>query len=292
MENKAARTALGPTFQVALEQWAPESQRLIHDPIAYQFLPAGLKSIVSLCRLDFFRKALLRLINLGGPGLRGGLLCRKRYIADQLNLALHAGIHTVVVLGCGFDSLVYRESCLSSRQVYEVDLPQVIQAKEAVLHQCFGQVPAHVKLVAMDFDGDDLCRTLRQAGYTANEPAFFIWEGVTQYLPEGAVRGVFELLQPAAAGSQLVFTYIRKDFIDGTNLYGQKYLYRQTRLVKQFWKFGLEPEAVGAFLEYYSWKELAQAGSAEYQQRYLTPLNRSLSAMEVERVVHAERIAD
>jgi O-methyltransferase involved in polyketide biosynthesis len=62
--------------------------------------------------------------------------------------------------------------------------------------------------------------------------------------------------------------------------------------VKQFWKFGLEPTEIGAFLEYYLWKELDQAGSTEYQQRYLTPLNRSLSAMEVERVVHAERIAD
>jgi methyltransferase (TIGR00027 family) len=292
MENKAARTALGPIFQVALEQWVPEQQRLIHDPVAYQFLPAYLKTVVNACRLGFIRNALLSLVNLGGPGIRGGILCRKRYISDVLNKALNQGIHTVVVLGCGFDTLVYRESGLSSRQVYEVDLPQVIQAKETVLHQSFGQVPVHVKLVSMDFEAESIGLVLQRAGYSMDLPAFFIWEGVTQYIPEEAVRRVFEFLKQVSPGSQLVFTFIRKDFIDGKRMYGQKFLFRQTRTVKQLWRFGLEPAEIGAFLDFYMWKELDQAGSAEYQQRYLTPLNRSLSVMEVERVVHAERIAD
>lgn len=290
MENKAARTASGPIFQVALEQSLPESRRLIHDPLAYQFLPASLKNIVNLCRLDFIHQALLKLINLGGPGIRGGILCRKRYIADQLNLALNAGIHSVVVLGCGFDTLAYRIPECSSKTVYEVDLPQVIQAKQALLQRLFGRIPAHVKLVAMDFNVEDLGCVMQRAGYEPDEPAFFVWEGVTQYIPEEAIRKVFDFLQPAAAGSQLVFTYIRKDFLDGTNLYGQKFLYRQTRLVKQLWQFGLHPGEVGAFLEHYSWKELDQAGSAEYQVRYLEPLNRKLSVMQVERVVHAHRV--
>ena len=176
MENKAARTALGPIFQVALEQWVPEQQRLIHDPVAYQFLPANLKKVVNLCRLGFVRHALLSLVNLGGPGIRGGILCRKRYISDVLNKALNAGIHTVVVLGCGFDTLVYRESGLSSRQVYEVDLPQVIQAKETVLHQSFGQVPVHVKLVSMDFEAE-----FYRAGFTAS----WIFYGFTGFFHLG-----------------------------------------------------------------------------------------------------------
>lgn len=70
-------------------------------------------------------------------------------------------------------------------------------------------------------------------------------------------------------------------------MYGLGVLYRQTRVHKQLWQFGLEPEAIGVFLGQYSWKELEQVGNAEYQERYLKPANRPLLVMEVERAVHA-----
>ena len=42
------------------------------------------------------------------PGVRGGILCRKRFIEESLKVALDRGIHTVVILGAGFDTLAYR----------------------------------------------------------------------------------------------------------------------------------------------------------------------------------------
>lgn len=291
MENKAAKTAFGPIFQVALEQLLPEDQRILQDDITYQFLPPYLKRIVSLCRIAIFRNTLYHLITLGGPGIPGGILCRKRFITDRLVEALNAGMHTVVDLGCGFDTLVYRVPGLASCQVFEVDLPQVIQAKRILLERLFGRVPAYVKLVSMDFDAQNLEQVLLQAGYASDKPAFFIWEGVSQYISEAAVHRMFDFFRHVPMGSQLVFTYIRKDFIDGKQLYGQKFLYRQTRVVKQLWRFGLQPEAVESFLQQYGWKMLDHAGSAEYQHRYLAPINRALPVMEIERAVQAEKNA-
>jgi O-methyltransferase involved in polyketide biosynthesis len=46
---------------------------------------------------------------------------------------------------------------------------------------------------------------------------------------------------------------------------------------------------VASFIEEYSWKVLEQVGSDEYRQRYLNPLSRTDSVMEIEKVVYAEK---
>ena len=292
MENKATETAWGPMFQVALEQFFPERQRIIHDAFVYRFMPSSLQRLVNLNRFDFIRRMILNLMERKVPGIRGGILCRKRYIYEKLNDALKNGIQSVVILGAGFDTLAYRVPELASQQVYEVDFPEIMQSKKVLLQRLLGHVPAHVKLVPVDFDSQDLEVVLQQSGYQEIEPAFFIWEGVTQYISETAVRKVFECLRKSAPGSQLVFTYIRKDFIDGEQMHGLKTLYDQTITKNQLWKFGFEPEAIGDFLSQYSWREVEQAGKVEYQKRYLDPANRVLMVMEVERAVYAERIAN
>ncbi len=68
-------------------------------------------------------------------------------------------------------------------------------------------------------------------------------------------------------------------------------VYHQTPLKKPLWKSGLEPEAVGALLVHYGWQECQQVGRAEYEERYLRPLKREMAVMEVERAVHAQRMA-
>jgi methyltransferase (TIGR00027 family) len=131
---------------------------------------------------------------------------------------------------------------------------------------------------------------LQEAGYSQECKSFFVWEGVTQYLSEAAVGKAFEFLQNAGPGSRLVFTYVRKDFIDGQKMYDLEVFYRlMKRLTKESWQFGMQPGEVSDFLEAYGWRELEQVGSAEYQQRYLQPAGRIMPVMEVERCVYAEK---
>jgi methyltransferase (TIGR00027 family) len=148
-------------------------------------------------------------------------------------------------------------------------------------------VPPHVTLVPVDLDHQDLRAALQQAGYSGGEPTFFVWEGVTQYLTEAAVRKTFEFFRSASRGSQLVFTYIRQDFLEGRRKYGLETLHRQAVVKSRLWQFGWEPDAIGGFLDEYAWTEVEQAGSTDYQARYLAPVNRALLVMEVERAVLA-----
>ncbi|MDT5244052.1 MAG: hypothetical protein QOD36_1428, partial [Mycobacterium sp.] len=96
-----------------------------------------------------------------------------------------------------------------------------IERKKAAVKRAIGAVPASVHLVPLDFERKDLIGVLTEHGYRPDTRTFFIWEGVTQYLTEDAVRATLGALQASPGGSRLVFTYVRKDFIDGVNMYGR-----------------------------------------------------------------------
>jgi methyltransferase (TIGR00027 family) len=226
----------------------------------------------------------------GGRGIWGAVLCRKRYIDDRLLEAVSAGIQAVVILGAGLDTRAYRLAALGTIPVFEVDLPENIAYKRTKLLELYGSVPAHVAFVPLDFDSQDLASGLASQGYRAEYKSFFVWEAVTQYLSENGVRRTLSFLAQTKSGSRLVFTYVRKDFIDGTARYGLDAVYETYRVKRQLWRFGLEPAQVAAFLEQYAWKELEQAGSQDYTLRYLRPVGRALPVTEIERAVYAEKL--
>lgn len=293
MSNPASGTALGPMLAVAVEQYTPQALRLVQDELACQFLSAGLKALVSLARWAVVRKLLFNVAEKKARGVWGGVLCRKRYIDDKLAEAMEDGIQAVVNLGAGLDTRLYRLPGVSALPVFEIDLPENIAQKKQKLQQVFGKVPDHVQLIPIDFSGQELASLLSTHGYDRQMNTFFIWEAVTQYLPEPAVRKTFGFLSQAQAGSRLAFTYIRQDFIDGdvSAIQGLETLYQVYRLKTQLWKFGLAPEQVSAFLSQYSWEEIEQVGSVEYTARYLQPCGRLMPVMEIERAVYARKTA-
>jgi methyltransferase (TIGR00027 family) len=275
--------------QVALEQFQPGGQRILQDELAAAFLPTPIRLLMNLFRFRLLRRLLFTLIERKVPGVRGGILCRKRYLDEKLLAAVSSGIKQIVNLGAGMDTRIYRLPVQGGVHAFELDLPENIAYKQNRLVQFLGQVPSHVTLIPIDFDQQEIGEALRAQDYREDQPSFFVWEGVTQYIPEAAVRKVFEFLAQAADGSQIVFTYIRQDFINGAQLYGMEAMYQAT-VTKHFWVFGLHPEQVGVFLREYGWKELEQVGDQEYQTRYLQPLERVLPAMEIERAVFAEKV--
>jgi methyltransferase (TIGR00027 family) len=288
--NPAAATALGPLLAVATEQYIPPSQRLIQDDLAYRFLPTPYKIIASLTRWPALRKFLFKSAERRGRGVWGGVLCRKRYIDDRLSEALNEGIQAVVNLGAGLDTRLYRLPGVPALPAFEIDLPENIAYKKRILERIYGKVPAHVRLVPVDFSLQDLGSALVSPGYDRQMKTFFIWEAVTQYLPEPAIRKTFEFLSQAQAGSRLAFTYILQDFIAGRDIRGVELLYREYRQRTQLWQFGFAPEQVPTFLSQYSWAEVEQVGEAEYTARYLQPFGRPLPVMEIERMVYAQKI--
>jgi methyltransferase (TIGR00027 family) len=179
---------------------------------------------------------------------------------------------------------------LGKLTVFEVDLPENIAYKRSRLHALYGHVPDSVRLVPIDFERQDLEKILNEHGYQASQRTFFVWEGVTQYLTEEAVRKTFDFLAKAASGSRLVFTYVRQDFMDGVNLYGATSIYQRFRVKQKLWSFGMVPSQVAAFLEAYDWREVEQIGSQEFAARYIESSGREMPISEVERAVYAEKL--
>ena len=287
-EQAATQTAFGPMVQAAIEQYEPPESRLVDDDLALSILPVGQRLVVQAMRWPLLRRLTM---SAGERAVRGSwalVACRKRFIDDKLDEAL-GSIDAVVNLGAGMDTRGCRLARRSDVPVFEVDFPSNIARKEAAVERAMGAVPRSVHLVPLDFERDDLIDTLTEHGYRADARTFFIWEGVTQYLTEEAVRNTLGALQVTSPGSRVAFTYVRKDFIDGQNMYDAELLYRRFRVKRQLWQFGIQPDGVAAFVAEYGWRLVEQAGPDYFLRHYIEPTGRKLTATQLEWSAYAER---
>ncbi|MUM17222.1 SAM-dependent methyltransferase [Mycobacterium sp. CBMA271] len=285
--NPAAQTAFGPMAIAAIEQHQPRGSRIVDDDLAAAILPGSLRWFVRALAWTPLRNLLVRLAERAGQGAWSIFVCRKRYIDDQLAAGQ---FDAVVDLGAGLDTRGSRLAPISPIPVFEVDQPVNTAVKRRAIKRAIGKVPPSVHLIPVDFQRDDLADALRRAGHDITARTFFIWEGVTQYIPEPAVRATLAALSTAAPGSRIAFTYVQRDFIDGSNLYGNTILYKRFRVRSQVWMFGLSPDAVAPLLAEYGWRVVEDVSGPEFQERYLTPAGRQLSTTELERTVLAEKI--
>ena len=213
---------------VALEQSEPPGRRLVDDDLAARFLPAPTRWLVTATPPNLMRRLAMAAMEREGPGLWASMNCRKRYIADKVTESLD-DIDAVVVLGAGFDTLAYRLARKPEFRFSRSTNPSTSTRKAAAVRRALGEQPASVRLVPLDFEHDDVLNVLAEHGYRPDSRTFFVWEAVTQYLSAEAVHATLERLRRATSGSRLVFTYVRRDFIDGINLYGAEALYRRFR---------------------------------------------------------------
>src|SRR5215813_3615167 len=140
--------------------------------------------------------------------------------------ALSTGATQVVNLGAGFDSRAYRFRERFPRvRFFELDLPAMISAKRERVVKIFGALPDRVALVPTDFTSRPLDLVLREAGYDRAQRTFFIWEGVTMYLPEAANLSTLRFIRSGSApGSSAVYDYVLDAALrpDGGGIYGAK----------------------------------------------------------------------
>ena len=272
----------------AIEHNESPGRRLVDDDLAESFLPARWRWLVRSARAGAVRRALTGASERSGPGLWASIACRKRFIDERLSDPLN-DVDTVVVLGAGLDTRACRIARHSDMPVFEVDQHVNTERKAAVLERVLGATPPSVRLVPLDFETEALMPALQAAGYRRGDRTFFIWEGVTQYLRPEAVRSTLDQLRDAAPGSRLVFTYIRQDFVDGTDLHGAEALYRRFRQRRQVWQSGLVREDVGELLDEYGWRLVEQAGPSYFRDTYIRPTGRTLSASPLEWTALAER---
>jgi len=81
MTQAAAKTGVGPTVMVAVEQYFPSRQRLIIDDLAYSVLPFSARAFVWAMRPPLARNWMVRATERAFPGLWSGIMCRKNVIS-------------------------------------------------------------------------------------------------------------------------------------------------------------------------------------------------------------------
>lgn len=279
--NPAAQTAFGPMVLAAVEHHEAAGRRLVDDDLAESFLPTRLRILVRLTRFGPLRAAMIAASERAGPGLWASIACRKRFIDDKVSDPA-SEVDTVVILGSGLDTRPYRIARYSDLPVYELDQNVNIERKTTAVQRALGGIPASVHLAGVDFEHDDVMTVLADNGFRDTGRSLFIWEGVTQYLTPQALHGTFEQLRAVVPGSRLVFTYVRQDFIDGTNLHGAEAVYRKFRRRRQVWKSGMAPENVEEILRGYGWRVIEQAGPSYYRDLYIRPTGRKIGASPIE----------
>jgi O-methyltransferase involved in polyketide biosynthesis len=106
MAQAAAKTEAGPTVMVAIEQYFPSDQRIVHD-LAYSVLPFGARAFVRALWPMADRNSMVCATERAFPCLWTSIMCRKRYV-DEVLIGSFAVIDAVVNLSAGFDTRACR----------------------------------------------------------------------------------------------------------------------------------------------------------------------------------------
>jgi methyltransferase (TIGR00027 family) len=277
--------ALGPAVYRLIEQFQPEETRLFNDPVVKYLVGTPTRALVQFACI---RNYAIKRSDAIMQGIYGAQICRTRYIDDAVEAALSQGIRQLVILGAGFDTRPYRLAGMEHVNVLEVDLPSVQEDKKKKLKKHFGRLPEHVTFIPIDFDTQSLEDVLTREAFDPSRPVVFVWEGVTQYISEEAVRRTLAFVGKSAPGSILIFTYVLKSIIERRpNISGADKMMDYMAKNNIPWIFGLEPSSVPSFLKPFHLKPIADVGNAEYQAQYLKPLGRTLVVTLAERIVQA-----
>lgn len=210
------------------------------------------------------------------------MIIRTRFIEERLEQAIRDGASQLVVLGAGFDTRAYRLiELLKAARVFEVDQPSTQEYKKRRVREAGIEVPPNLTYVAVDFRHDKLGDVLAAAGYDSSQKTFFIWEGVTMYLPEAAVEETLRWVARQAPGSTIVFDFVGAmivKFMATADLSkfpeaAQKAFERLRKLTAgEPWVFGLPDTNEREFLAKLGLelRKLLPVGGEESMQRYLT----------------------
>jgi len=170
---------------------------IVYDPFAVKILHEDEKDVLQFANAN-------PLASIG----RLFTAARSRIAEDALSSAVERGIRQIVILGAGLDTFALRNPH-GARQIriYEVDYPATQTWKRQRLAEAQIELPPRLIFVPIDFEQDDLEKTLVGAGFQQNSPAFFTWLGVVPYLTQDAIDSTLDYVA-SIPNSELVFDYM------------------------------------------------------------------------------------
>ena len=142
------------------------------------------------------------------PGIVPHYLARKRWIEAMTRQSIERGVTQVVVVGAGFDTLVWRlHRDQHSVHFFEIDHPATQSPKERNTDPA-----ANLTFLPVDLAVDSPATLLRGCpAFSADKPTLFIVEGLLMYFPEERVETLLhELTAPTRRPAEILFTFMEQ----------------------------------------------------------------------------------
>lgn len=284
--EKTSRTAQYMAFFRALETQRTITDRLFSDPYAIHFLDSKLRLAVHLSKYHIVSKYISNTINKKIPGAFSSGIARTKYIDELLQKAVSNGAKQVILLGAGFDTRAVRLDFLKTIPVIEIDHPNTSNFKAEIYQNRIGKIPENVRFLQIDFNKQSLDQLAIQNNLDFSKPTVVIWEGVTNYLTEEAVKSTFSFISEFTPNSSVIFTYVHKDILDNPESFlGGKKLLDDLEKLEEHWTFGFKPDELSHYLNQFGLQLLEDLGADEYRCKFLP--NRSEKGYEFYRTVFA-----
>jgi len=266
--EKTSRTAQYMAFFRALE--TKQRERLFSDPYAIHFLDSKLRIATRLSKYPLIAKYIFYTINKKIPGALSSGIARTKYIDILLEKAVSNGIEQVIILGAGFDTRAVRLDFLKSVSVIEIDHPNTSNFKAEIYRNRIGRIPENVRFLQIDFNKQNLNQLALENNIDFSKPTAIIWEGVTNYLTEEAVKSTFSFISKFANKSQIIFTYVHKDIlVNPTSFLGGKKLLEDLEKLEEHWTFGFLPEELSNYLNQFNIQLFEDLGAYDYREKFL-----------------------
>jgi methyltransferase (TIGR00027 family) len=207
-------------------------------------------------------------------GLSNTMLARTKFIDEHLKRAVEGGAEQVVILGAGFDTRAYRfAELLAGHPVFEVDFGPTQAIKKRRVTAAIGNIPANVVYAEIDFKRETLHDVLGRAGYDPKRKTVFIWEGVSMYIAEDAVRTTLKTIATwSAPGSILLMDFAEQALLDVLRKFPDAPQNRFTSKWHEPWIFGVPDGLEREFFRQcgLEMREMMMLAGKKMSQRYLT----------------------
>ncbi|KQB40472.1 class I SAM-dependent methyltransferase [Flavobacterium aquidurense] len=268
--DKTSRTAQYMALFRALETRLNKKDRLFSDPYAIHFLDTKLRFATRLSKYPAIRKYIENSIQKKVPGAFSSGIARTKYIDELLHKAILDGVKQVIILGAGFDTRALRLDFLKEVSVIEIDHPNTSNFKRQIYKNRLGRIPDHIDFLQIDFNKQDLDQLAAQHNIDFSKPTAVIWEGVTNYLTEDAIKNTFAFISKFSKNSHIIFTYVHQEILENPKSFlgGEKLLNDLNKLEEQ-WTFGFLPNKLPDYLHQFDIRLIEDLGANEYRERYL-----------------------
>lgn len=209
MISDVSLTAMGTAFQRAQEN--KRDDRLFHDPLSEVFWKVGQDVLEERRQHRIPVDSKLNYASIA-DSLQNFAALRTRFLDDLVHDAMDGGCQQVVILGAGLDCRPYRLDFKNDCEIFEIDLPGILEFKESVLAERKVKPVCPRKCVFSDVTHDWRAQLI-EAGFARERPTVWLMEGILPYLkPDDIAKLLANIQDMSSSGS-------RCGFDDGQELY-------------------------------------------------------------------------